>query len=103
MVPSQMPNVRRLKLRMIAVQEPSISSDGVSTNRNGRRNVLQPTTQATQPVVQPSVRALFAAAEAANATGGVIIERMPLYITNMSAAIGVTPSLTKAGASSVAV
>ena len=35
--------------------------------------------------------------------GGVIIERMPLYITNMCAAIGVTPSLTKAGAGKVAV
>ena len=37
------------------------------------------------------------------ATGGVIMESMPLYITNIWAAIGVTPSLTNAGASKVAV
>ena len=37
------------------------------------------------------------------ATGGVLIDSMPLYMTNMCAAIGVTPSLTSAGASSVAV
>ena len=66
-------------------------------------NVDQPTRQAIQPVVQPSVLAMFAAAYAANATGGVIIESMPLYMTNMCAAIGVTPSLIRAGASSVAV
>src|SRR6185312_11534790 len=98
-----MPKVTREKLSTISVQLPSIRRLGVSTNRNGSRKVLQPTTQASQPVVQPSVRAIFAAAYAANATGGVIIERMPLYITNICAAIGVTPSLTSAGASSVAV
>ena len=46
---------------------------------------------------------MFAAAYAAIATGGVIIDSMPKYITNMCAAIGVTPSFTSEGASSVAV
>jgi hypothetical protein len=62
MVPSQMPKSTRLKLSMISIQVLSISRLGVSTNKNGRRKVLQPTTQAIQPVVQPSVRAMLAAA-----------------------------------------
>src|SRR5262245_14630113 len=61
-VPSQMPNVTREKLRTISVQLPSISKLGVRTNRKGRMKVDQPTTQAIQPVVQPSVRAILAAA-----------------------------------------
>jgi len=40
MVPSQMPNVTRLKFSTISIQLPSISSDGVSTNRNGSTFLL---------------------------------------------------------------
>ena len=35
---------------------------GSVTNRNGMKNVLQPTTTAVQPVVQPETRAILAAA-----------------------------------------
>ena len=41
---------------------PCISRLGSSTNRNGMKNVLQPTTTAVQPVVQPDTRAILAAA-----------------------------------------
>src|SRR5215510_8046497 len=80
-VPTNKPRSTRAKLSTTAGAGPSIIRLGVSTNRNGRTKVLQPTAQAIQPVVQPSVRAILAAAYAANATGGVIIERIPLYIT----------------------
>ena len=52
----------RAKFQTIRCVGPSISRLGVSTNRNGSTKVLQPTRQATQPVVQPSVRAMLAAA-----------------------------------------
>ena len=61
MVPNQMPNRTRPKLNTNSIQLASVSRLGVSTNRNGR-NVLQPTTHAIQPVVQPWVRAILAAA-----------------------------------------
>ncbi len=39
-----------------------ISMLGSVTNRNGMKNVLQPTIAAVQPVVQPDTRAILAAA-----------------------------------------
>ena len=39
-----------------------ISMLGSITNRNGMKNVLQPTITAIQPVVQPDTRAMLAAA-----------------------------------------
>ena len=41
---------------------PCISMLGSITNRNGMKNVLQPTITAVQPVVQPDTRAILAAA-----------------------------------------
>ena len=45
---------------------------------------------------------MLAAAKAASATGGVTIDIMPKYMTNMWACIGEMPALMSAGAASVA-
>ena len=41
---------------------PVISSAGSITNKNGMKNVLQPTATAVQPVLHPDSLAIFAAA-----------------------------------------
>ena len=50
---------------------------GLPTNRNGSRNALHPNATDAHPAFQPDTRAMLAAAYAASATGGVIIDSMP--------------------------
>ena len=57
---------------------------------------------AAQPVFHWSDSAIVAAANAASATGGVTMPRMPLNSTNMCACIGEMPACTSAGAASIA-
>ena len=57
---------------------------------------------ADQPVFHWSDCAMVAAANAASATGGVTMPRMPLNSTNRCACIGAMPACTSAGAASVA-
>ena len=57
---------------------------------------------AAKPVRMGSSPVSEAAANAAMATGGVIIDIMPKYRMNKCAAIGSTPTSTRAGATRVA-
>ena len=61
-VPTKMPSMLRAKFHAIEPAVSFISMLGSVTNRNGMKNVLQPTTTAVQPVVQPDTRAILAAA-----------------------------------------
>src|SRR5688572_3100141 len=81
---------------------PCMSRLGDSANRNGTMYAAQPMRVAVQPVLSTSEPAMLAAANADSATGGVTIDMMPKYSRNMCAAMGATPTFTRAGAISVA-
>jgi len=68
----------------------------------GMINADQPIRIAANPVVRGLLLAIAAAANAANATGGVIIDIMPKYNINKCAAIGLIPASTSEGATSAA-
>ncbi len=73
-------------------------------HKQERQHERAPTDHAGDPAGGPAVGlGDIGGGVSGNATGGVIIDSIPLYMTNMCAAIGVTPSLISAGASSVAV
>ena len=71
------PTPERPSARAMEGQVPSISSSGVATNRNGMMKAAQPTRIAATPVLSGSSMVIVAAAKAASATGGVIIDIMP--------------------------
>src|SRR6185503_6682647 len=77
---------------------PYSSRVGDSTNMNGSTNFAQPMRHAHQPVSIGPAPDMFAAAYAASATGGVIIDSMPPYRMNMCADILVTAGFVAAAA-----
>src|SRR5512134_308457 len=102
MVPSQMPTAAVDTAHTMASGSPCMSRLGDSANRNGTMYAAQPMRVAVHPVLSTSEPAMLAAAKADSATGGVTIDMMPKYSRNMCAAMGATPTLTSAGAMSVA-
>src|SRR5690606_16058593 len=88
MDPASTPREVATTAHSIAVAEPSISKGGEKTNMKGTRYEHQPTRVAVQPASLPLQPAILAAAKAAIATGGVTMDIMPKYMTNMCEAIG---------------
>ena len=77
MVPIHTPRAAVHVAHAIVSGSPCINRLGENTNRNGTMYAAQPMRVAVQPVLSTSAPAMFAAAKAASATGGVTMDMMP--------------------------
>jgi len=86
----------------IPLASPDRIRAGLYAKAKGKTNAGQPNRRAARAVRIGPAPEREAAAKAAIATGGVIIDIIPKYRTKRCAAIGSIPSLTSAGATSAA-
>ena len=77
------PKIAVVKAWIFSINEPCNKSAGLNTKKNGTKYIIAPKRIAANPARIGATFATEAAANAANATGGVIKLNIPQYITNI--------------------